>query len=377
MPVAEQTQTYFPTIRRYGFTLVELLVVIAIISLLVSLLLPAVQQAREAARRAQCKNNLKQIGIALHNYHDTAGMFPLYNIGQTTTGDETSRTGRISGLVMLLPYLEQGNIYDQFDFNKGFANSTVVRPNHPNFQAIANHISGFLCPSDFQARMNTAYGRGVGNLNYAFNFGCPRQATGFNGERDFDPTTSPSGNGEMGFPNGFATIYYDNTLYSSSNDPNTSCTVRVRDIIDGTTNTAAFSEILINVGGYNDPDLRRQHYRSYSSPTIGTLRNVYEDCRDYPSGFTSYSQWIGGTWAVVDGNSSTMYQHLMPPNSKSCYWNNQWWHHNMQITPSSEHAGGVSVLMADGSVRFVSDNIYLDTWWALGARDDGTPIESF
>ena len=118
MPVAEQTQTYFPTIRRYGFTLVELLVVIAIISLLVSLLLPAVQQAREAARRAQCKNNLKQIGIALHNYHDTAGMFPLYNIGQTTTGDETSRTGRISGLVMLLPYLEQGNIYDQFDFNK-------------------------------------------------------------------------------------------------------------------------------------------------------------------------------------------------------------------------------------------------------------------
>lgn len=98
--------------RNAGFTLIELLVVIAIIAILIALLLPAVQQAREAARRTQCKNNLKQLGLALHNYHDTHSVFPPGLLGRCTTPDLNA-----SGLVMLLPYIEQNNLYSQFNFS--------------------------------------------------------------------------------------------------------------------------------------------------------------------------------------------------------------------------------------------------------------------
>jgi len=370
---------------RRAFTLIELLVVIAIIGVLVALLLPAVQMAREAARRSQCRNNLKQIGIAMHNYHDNAGMFPLWNIGQTVVGNgcpngdggECSRTGRISGFVMMLPYLDQANIYNQFDFDVGFENSSAVGLQHPNLPAIQNHISSLLCPSDEMARRNAAYGRGVGNLSYAANYGWPRHATGFAGERGFAAGQTVSGDEELGFPNGFATVYYDNSLYTQSNDPNTSANVRIRDITDGTSNVAAFSEFLINFGSRDAVDSRRKHNQSYSRAETGTLQEIFEDCRDLPPSYASYSAWIGGSWAVVDGNSATMYQHLMPPNSKSCYWNGSWWHHNMQLTPSSQHAGGVNVLMTDGSVHFFSDTVDLETWWAIGSRNDGRPIGNF
>lgn len=360
-----------------GFTLIELLVVIAIIATLVAILLPAVQQAREAARRTTCRNNLKQIGIALHNYHDVAGMFPLYNIGQTNNSSSASMTGecrstgRISGLVLLLPYMEQGNIYDAFNFNLGFQNSTAIIGQHPNLPVVKSNIPSFICPSDSQARKNAAYGPGVGNLNYAANFGWPRHATGINGERYIDPSTPTGGSGKMAVPNGFASIYYDNRWFASSGDPNTSCNVRIRDITDGTSNLAAYSEFLVNIGGTQDGDTRRLHSQIGYDPSIGTLQDIHNVCAGYPKVYDGYSMWIGGSWAVVDGNSASMYQHLMPPNSRSCYHRNQWWHHNMQLTPMSEHPGGVNLLMADGAVRNASNNIDLTTWWAIGGRDDG------
>lgn len=365
-----------------GFTLIELLVVIAIIAVLVSLLLPAVQQAREAARQAQCRNNLKQIGIALHNYHETHFVFPPWNTNQTQPdsgpGGETGVNGRISGQVLLLPYLDQANVYNKFDFRRGFANSVVVDANHPNLPAIKATINTFLCPSDFKARKNASYGRGVGNNNYAVNHGWPRQATGVNGERYVESLGGNGANGKLAFPNGFASVFYDHRHYTTSNDPNTSCNVRVADITDGASNTAAFSEFLINQLGSAERDYRRGHLQfSGNIPAIETLGQIQQRCATYTASLPSYSQYAGGTWAVVDGNSATMYQHLMPPNTRSCYWNNQWWAHNMQITPTSEHPGGVHVLLADGSVRFVADHIAMTTWWALGSRADRDALGEF
>ena len=366
---------------RRGFTLIELLVVIAIIAILIALLLPAVQQAREAARRTQCRNNLKQIGLAMHNYHDVAGMFPVYNIGQTNGASnpaaaECNTNGRISGLTMMLPYFDQAPLYNMWNFRYGFQNSAAIYLAHPNLPAVRNSIPVFLCPSDGNAGKNTAYGSGVGNLNYAANFGWPRNATGVAGERAIPPT-STTGNGKMAFPNGGTSIFYDTRHFGSSNDPNTSCNVRVRDFSDGTSNTAAYSEFLINVANASETDGRRMHIQSSQSPILATLPELQRQCANLPKTYSTFSLWLGGTWAVVDGNSNAMYQHLMTPNTRSCYFNNQWWHHNMQLTPMSQHTGGVMVLMADGAVRFVSDNVDSRIWWAVGSRGEGDIVGEF
>lgn len=122
--------------KRRGFTLIELLVVIAIIAILIALLLPAVQMAREAARRTQCRNNLKQLGLALHNYHDTHTTFPPGLIA----ANDNFRDGMHSGLAMLLPQLEQSAVYNQLDFNVSWRDPV-------NAAATSAHISAFRCPS--------------------------------------------------------------------------------------------------------------------------------------------------------------------------------------------------------------------------------------
>lgn len=136
-----KTQTY----QRRGFTLIELLVVISIIAILIALLLPAVQQAREAARRTQCKNNLKQIGLALHNYHDVARAFPPGWIAVDDTGSPSAHEGTsgVGWAAMILPYLEQGNIYSQF-------NASLPLTDPANAAFLRNQIPGYKCPSDPQ-----------------------------------------------------------------------------------------------------------------------------------------------------------------------------------------------------------------------------------
>src|SRR6056297_544562 len=126
--------------RRAGFTLIELLVVIAIIAILVALLLPAVQQAREAARRSSCKNNLKQLGLALHNYHDTHGMFPInWGTGYDGTTNPTSSV-QFSWMTYILPYIEESALYDTINFNEAL--------DDPNNNAAASTvIDTYLCPS--------------------------------------------------------------------------------------------------------------------------------------------------------------------------------------------------------------------------------------
>ncbi len=190
---------------RRGFTLIELLVVIAIIGVLVSLLLPAVQQAREAARRAQCINNLKQIGIALHNYHDVVGTFPVDRYYSPATGLNLS----YSGHAQMLPYMDQTNVFNALNFNLGWADPA-------NTTSVGVSLASLLCPSD--SRGNIPAGWGGNNYRMNEGTGLPFEvgAVDVNGVN----ATLPAPNGP----------FFSNVSY------------RIADVIDGLSNTAFVSE---------------------------------------------------------------------------------------------------------------------------------------
>ena len=368
--------------KRSSYSLIELLVVIAIICVLVALLLPALLVTREAARRAWCRNNLKQIGTALYGYHHAFRLFPHFNVAQTVAGssfaEETSTNGRVSALALLLPFLEYQPTFDALNFCRGFQNSTVVSSLHPNLTAMRTRIRTFLCPSD--THVNSEYQTGVGNCSYAANYGWPRHSTGIDNERAGQFVVNTSGVGPPVYfcrPNGFAGIYYAWEAYwwNPSADPKVTVSVSMDSIEDGLSKTAAFSEFLINDHAQSARDRRRVHYLSLLSPPQWSMAELKEHCLALPeSSASSFSRWIGGSWIVVDGNSSLLYQHLMGPNSRSCYYDDVWWHSNLSIAPSSLHPGGVHVLLADGSARFVSDAISDGVWWALGTRSEGDAV---
>jgi len=317
-----------------GFTLIELLVVIAIIAILIALLLPAVQQAREAARRTQCKNNLKQLGLALHNYHDTFNIFPP---AHTRTQANNPGTGALTGWrgfsahAMMLPYIEQTNLYNQLDFNVYFdapQNTTARRTT----------ISAYLCPSD------TPYPGSAdrGNNSYP---GCMGPSLG-------------QYVGPIGYRDG---VFGFDML------------VRMRDITDGTANTIAFSEHLIgdnNNASYRPGDVVRAIAWSGSTvykPTQTDLNNYGAAC---DGGKGNHHSHGGREWAI-GMPAQTLFNTAGPPNWKfptcqpcaGCGWMD-----SQGIFPArSRHVGGVQVTLADGSCRFISENIDLNTWQGLGS----------
>ncbi len=214
--------------RRRGFTLIELLVVIAIIAILIALLLPAVQQAREAARRTQCKNNLKQWGLGLHNYHDTHQVYPLQ--AAYLAGVNSQR----SWIVMTLPYIDQAPLYNQFDFNLQGLSTTVNASGFSNRALIQRNLTAALCPSDPDSitpsnRTDNASGIALALTNYAASVGDHINATTATG----------------------TTITY--SAYGNSASTSATCrgfisrygwSARIRDITDGTSNTFAVGEVL-------------------------------------------------------------------------------------------------------------------------------------
>jgi prepilin-type N-terminal cleavage/methylation domain-containing protein/prepilin-type processing-associated H-X9-DG protein len=338
-----------------GFTLIELLVVIAIIAILIALLLPAVQQAREAARRTQCKNNLKQLGLALHNYHDTHDTFVSNGVAGTS---EVTGRGRFnqawlswSGLSMLLPYIDQAPIYANIDFNLRWDRGV-----NDNKEAARARITPFVCPSDPGA--NTTYTGRLAPTSYTISAG-------------------PASNWSMRTNNpGFATLWKGS---------------KVRDITDGTSNTIACAEAQIGLNtGRWDPSItpRSRWHRVTGAGRLqrggGTNNRVwrntqahmdaintyYDNCLaryDAGSGWNGASDEQGRHWAggrVYWGPWSTT---LVGPNAgPSCDNDNSVT--DMSIKePSSYHTGGVQVLLADGSVRFVSENIDQGTWIAAGS----------
>ncbi|MBW3541479.1 MAG: DUF1559 domain-containing protein [Planctomycetes bacterium] len=303
--------------RRRGFTLIELLVVIAIIAILIALLLPAVQQAREAARRSSCKNNLKQIGLAMHNYHEAHNCFPF---GQGGTGN------RYSALSQFLPYLDQAPLYQRIDFHRQVTDAA-------NDAARMIELTMFRCPSDFN---NTQPASG-GAINYYGNKG----SSIFWG--------SPQQNG---------------VFFVSSR-------VRMADITDGPSNTAAFSERLLTDGSNGIVSPIADVFLGNSGGDPNTPDEAVSMCYsvDINNLGNQFPMFMGAPWM----NGQHCYQHVDTPNRRSCGF----FPTKATMPASSRHVGGVHVLLADGHVRFASDSVDRGVWRAVGTRDGGETNTDF
>ncbi|MFO0891696.1 MAG: DUF1559 domain-containing protein, partial [Isosphaeraceae bacterium] len=323
-----------------AFTLIELLVVIAIIAVLIALLLPAVQAAREAARRAQCTNNLKQIGLALHNYADVHGRFP---IGRGTRParpyDVTSRYN-YSPFAMLLPFLEQGPIFSAINFSL----TMTVQDGNSTAQAAA--IASYLCPSDSQATPV-----GWGGTNYRFNEGS-------NILYAHAETDAAGLNNALPAPNG--------PFFAERS-------IRLSEITDGLSNTAAASEKLLGDFNQGIPTIRRDVYNAPSPPMPATIDEAVQRCEAMDNQSVDANGESGGGAPWMDGFLHTsIYKHASTPNKKSCYFRPV----RLVMSASSLHPGGVNVGFCDGSVRFVKDTVDRRAWWAIGSMNGGEVVSA-
>ena len=344
-------------VRHRGFTLIELLVVIAVISLLIALLLPAVQQAREAARRLQCKNNLKQLGLALHNYHDTHGVLPPMRGGPDGLrwGHVVWwRGGDFSGRVQLLPYLDQSAMYNQINWTEAIP--PFIRDFEP--WTAKQQLSVFLCPTD----VYDPQGNDLGFCNYPFSVGTTIRDNFWK-----NPTGT---NGVFGWRS-----YH-----------------RLTNIKDGTSNTIAMAERAI--GRWGSRELIGRAARLVTDVSRNPRACLATQNGDqYADNVVLSTTVLGGVWAMGHPCWSAVTT-VLPPNSASCYDNTLGGFHGDNdaswdygiFSASSRHSGGINVVMADGSVRFISDSI--DTgnirppndygvWGALGTRSGGEVVGEF
>ena len=350
--------------RRRGFTLIELLVVIAIIAVLIALLLPAVQAAREAARRSQCVNNLKQVGLACHNYLSTFQVLPFgKGLNYVHSLPSAATYARWSVHSQLLLYLEQGNLYNAINFGlppetPGMAGDVAFMPpyqdpNRENMSACLTQVATFLCPSDAGG---TLLGEWPGGNNYLGNL----QSWACDLSENFPSTVSPTDQ-NLG-------IFY----YQSA--------VKIASITDGTSNTAFFSE-KIRGTNVNDGDARSDSLVMSGSIALTPtgIDATYNACQALsPQTTTRLTRRQGMSW-VMGEMCCTAYNHVAPPNSKTCAglgFSGNMANMPMQVPPSSRHPGGVNVMMGDGSVKFVKSTVSVATWRALGTRAGGEVISS-
>jgi prepilin-type N-terminal cleavage/methylation domain-containing protein/prepilin-type processing-associated H-X9-DG protein len=323
---------------RRGFTLIELLVVIAIIGVLIALLLPAVQSAREAARRSQCTNNLKQIGLALHNYVSTHDALPPAGCRWEPQN--------LSMKVRMLPYLEQNVAYNALNFNVsgwwGGDNGGINGDPIQNTVRLMK-ITSLLCPSDAEGPV----------VNGAVN-------------------NYPDNNGLNRYNNNWVCT---GIRYLTGTDSSLNRTVTFARITDGLSNTAAFSEW---VKGKYSNSRHGLHliYRVGVTPTsaVGILDYNYtlnQLCQSAALGSPqSHWDYKGEYWLSHHNARGGGYSHVNGPNQKSCYSPDDGADAaDTFVAASSMHPGGVNVLMCDGSVKFIKSSINIRTWHALGSMD--------
>ena len=324
--------------QRRAFTLIELLVVIAIIAVLIALLLPAVQAAREAARRASSTNNLKQMGLALHNYESTHGSFPGHG-GSTGTG--------FSVQARILPFIEQAAILNTMNFQ---LSATTGAPSFTfipaQTTAAATVVNAFLCPSDGQDPFYPNYylQASTAGTGYVANVGTGTGTT-------YD----------MRYPS-------DGVFWNNS-------ATRIADVTDGTTNTMFMSQCFLGLGRDTTGPLPVQRERQ-----LANLGSILKPAKTAPGGFdpptnnpdlaalaAGATNWNGARGAAWMVGTETMvgYNAYLPPNSKTpdVYGHGFGW-----LSARGPHPGGVLTLLGDGSVKFVKDSIALATWRALSTR---------
>jgi prepilin-type N-terminal cleavage/methylation domain-containing protein/prepilin-type processing-associated H-X9-DG protein len=305
--------------RRLGFTLIELLVVIAIIAILIALLLPAVQQAREAARRSQCKNNLKQIGLALHNYHDVYNSFPPASVRRNANPPGSWVTSGLQWGGRILAFLDETAVYNQINWEQEPGNS-------PEQTVGYTELAVYRCPSDPGGRGQTS--SNMGPMNYVT---CIADSTTYSaGGSDY------ANNGRS-------------VMFLASN-------VRFANIKDGTSNTMVVSECL--VGSPHDTSV---------NPSTTAIT-----CPDPPAN-AGYRR--GRTWLEGINCREWAFDTLHVPNDPrpDCGLNSNY----CADAARSEHEGGVHVLLCDGSVRFVTENVDATLWINLGSKNDGNTIGEF
>jgi len=342
--------------KRPAFTLIELLVVIAIIAVLIALLLPAVQAAREAARRTQCTNNLKQIGLALHNYITAVGVLPPGRFNSHIAGH-----GNCWGTYsQLLPQLEQTALFNAFNFNLPPDTDTLSVSNSTGFQAFLNTL---ICPSDSPPELITVSGVQFATHNYNLNVGSRYPVVQF-------PATPLTG-----LPNG---PFFGNSR------------VGPEGFTDGLSNTTAATETVRSTQSStyaNDPLglFLVTGNNSTSGPPLNSDADYALYCLSLPRTTTQFQATRGVRWHY-GAPGHTLYNHLRAPNDKQpdcrgglphstrsdAFWN--WL--SLNIAARSKHPGGVNSLMADGHVQFIKDSINVLVWQGLGSRNGGEVISA-
>jgi prepilin-type N-terminal cleavage/methylation domain-containing protein/prepilin-type processing-associated H-X9-DG protein len=343
-----------------GFTLIELLIVVAVIALLAAVVLSAMQSVVASAHRVSCKSNLRQLGDAIHAYHASVGCFPVTFVDRNEFAAGECGTGFYSWRAYLLPYIEQSALYEQINFDQPMSDSCgatgVFGAAHANATAARATVALFLCPADGAAAETVLPAAAPANDNYAANFGWPPQSTGVLPTRA--ATRTNPYNGVLGIATG-------NPRNQPAWHPNRPLTDR--DVEDGLQHTAMVAERLIfSIDHLRDPD--RLVYCG-GSPGPRTQERLVRYCNlvDVPDKI--YSSMIGQAWISGFAPFGPGYMHLMPPNGRSCHdaggeLQANWW-----SSASSNHPGGVHVLLADGHVAWVDNGVDREIWWALGSRD--------
>jgi prepilin-type N-terminal cleavage/methylation domain-containing protein/prepilin-type processing-associated H-X9-DG protein len=362
-------RTRWRFVRPRGFTLIELLVVIAIIAVLIALLLPAVQAAREAARRAQCVNNLKQLGLAVHNYHSTYNVIPADGMflgpayGTNPPASSPGWYWCASWAVSLLPNLEQTQVYNSYNFHDG-----ADQPS--NNTAGFTQIASLLCPSE--------------NIKI----------------RPNDPWAASSYHGNHGGPgimaNWSGTIVQFFTSYPQAwwgADSNLGF-FGFEGVTDGTSNTALFAERLIGLSGspvvyVGSPNGKRgifsaNYTGAYDQGPSANPTAAIAACQSVPSTQGSAGSDLSGARYSMSYpwyTSNSAYTHFNTPNRNSCVSPSDtavvvWGGATAMINATSNHTGGVNVCFCDGSVKFIKDSIAPQVWWAIGTKAGGEVISA-